>query len=115
MPSPPLLTRLVRMVRRQPSPPADVLHHYAAAVLPAADRAEVLYHDWFEHTALVADSEKLANVAAIHRWEAATIARRLERVTPPTELTHDHARLVEAIHMASRASQLLSSGSRYHN
>ena len=110
-----LLSRLVRLVRRRPPPPADLLDPYADAVLPLADRAETLYHQWFEHTALVSDSEKLANAAAIHRWESATLARRLERVNPPTELEGDHARLVEAIQLASRASQLLSSGSRYHN
>src|SRR3712207_6848042 len=110
MSSSPLVDRLVRLVRRRPAPPRDVLNPYAATVLPIADRAEALYHGWFEHTALVADSEKLANAAAIHRWEAATLARRLERVTPPAELERDHARLVEAVHLASRAAQLLSSG-----
>lgn len=115
MTSPPLLTWLTRLVRRQPAPPAEVLDPYAASVLPLVDRAEALFHQWFEYTALVADSEKLANAAAIHRWEAATMARSLERITPPAELVHDHARLVAAIHLASRASQLLSSGSRYHN
>ena len=115
MVSPSLLTRLVRLVRPQPTPPADVLDPYAAAVLPLADRAEAIYQQWFEHTALVADSEKLANAAAIHRWEAATMARSLERVVPPAGLAHDHAQLVQAVQLASRASQLLSSGSRYHN
>ena len=109
------LAWLVRLVRRRPAPPPDVLDPYAAAVLPLTDRAEALYHEWFEHTALVADSEKLANAAAIHRWEAATLARRLEGIAPPAELEDDHDRLVEAVHLASRAAQLLSSGSRYHN
>ena len=112
---PPLLSRLAGLVRRRPAPPPDVLDPYAAAVLHLADRAEALYHAWFEHTALVSDSEKLANAAAIHRWEAATLARKLEQIAPPAELAHDHGRLLGAVELARRAAQLLSSGSRYHN
>ncbi|MDP8921621.1 MAG: hypothetical protein M3O34_01935 [Chloroflexota bacterium] len=115
MTSPLLPSWLARLVRRQPAPPVEMLGPYADVVLPLADRAEALHQQWFEYTALIADSEKLANAAAIHRWQVAAMARTLERVAPPAELALDHVRLIEAFQLASRAAQLLSSGSRYHN
>jgi hypothetical protein len=79
------------------------------------DRAEWLYQYWLEQSTLFTDSEKLGNVAAIHRWETATMGRSLERVVPPAALAGAHASVIEALELASRAAQLLSSGSRFHN
>ena len=79
------------------------------------DRAEWLYEYWLEQSTLFTDSEKLGNVAAIHRWETATMGRSLERVIPPSVLASAHERVLDALEMASRAAQLLSNGSRFHN
>lgn len=106
---------IVRLVRRTPAPSPDVLEAYAHEVIPVLDRAEWLYQYWLEQASLFSDGEKLGNVAAIHRWEAATMERSLERVTPPSALADAHDRVLDALDMASRAAQLLSSGSRFHN
>jgi hypothetical protein len=79
------------------------------------DRAEWLYQYWLEQAGLFSDGEKLGNVAAIHRWETATMERSLERVVPPAALSEAHERVLDALDIASRAAQLLSSGSRFHN
>jgi len=105
---------LARVFRKRTPPPA-ALYAYAADVVPIVERSDRLYHEWFELTAEVGDSEKLANAAAIHRWEAATMARTLEGVPPPPELASEHGDLIETLQLSRRASQLLSSGSRYHN
>ena len=84
-------------------------------MIPVLDRAEWLYQYWLEQAGLFSDGEKLGNVAAIHRWETATMERSLERVVPPTALADAHERVLDALDMASRAAQLLSSGSRFHN
>jgi len=109
------LAAIGRFIRRAPPPPADLLEAYAHEVIPVLDRAEWLYQYWLEQSTLFTDSEKLGNVAAIHRWETATMGRSLERVIPPSVLADAHARVLDALEMASRAAQLLSNGSRFHN
>src|SRR3954467_4161434 len=106
---------LLRLVRRTPPPPPDVLEAYAHEVIPVLDRAEWLYQYWLEQSMLFTDSEKLGNVAAIHRWETATMGRSLERVVPPAVLAGAHESVIDALELASRAAQLLSNGSRFHN
>ncbi len=109
------LAALGRLFRRHPAPSHQGIAAYAPVILAALDRAEQWYSEWFEQSALFADSERLANVAAIHRWEAATLGQGLERLAPPAALARAHADLVSAVQMASRAAQLLSGGSRFHN
>jgi hypothetical protein len=109
------LTTLGRLIGRSPRPPAEILEAYAHEVIPVLDRAEWLYQYWLEQSTLFTDSEKLGNVAAIHRWETATMGRSLERVIPPAVLARAHAAVIDALEMASRAAQLLSNGSRFHN
>jgi hypothetical protein len=109
------LAALGRFIRRTPPPPTDLLEAYAHEVIPVLDRAEWLYQYWLEQSTLFTDGEKLGNVAAIHRWETATMGRSLERVIPPAVLADAHERVVRALEMASRAAQLLSNGSRFHN
>lgn len=109
------LAAIGRFIRRTPPPPADLLEAYAHEVIPVLDRAEWLYEYWLEQSTLFTDSEKLGNVAAIHRWETATMGRSLERVIPPSVLASAHERVVDALDLASRAAQLLSNGSRFHN
>jgi hypothetical protein len=109
------ITALGGLFRRRPAPPPDVLEAYAHEVIPVLDRAEWLYQYWLEQASLFSDGEKLGNVAAIHRWETATMERSLERVEPPDALAGAHDRVLDALEMASRAAQMLSSGSRFHN
>lgn len=115
MPVSDTLAAIGRFIRRPPLPPADLLEAYAHEVIPVLDRAEWLYQYWLEQSTLFTDSEKLGNVAAIHRWETATMGRSLERVIPPSVLAGAHDRVIDALEMASRAAQLLSNGSRFHN
>ena len=109
------LAAIGRFIRRTPPPPADLLEAYAHEVIPVMDRAEWLYEYWLEQSTLFTDGEKLGNVAAIHRWETATMGRSLDRVIPPSVLAGAHEQVVDALELASRAAQLLSNGSRYHN
>lgn len=109
------LAAIGRFIRRTPPPPVDLLEAYAHEVIPVMDRAEWLYEHWLEQSTLFTDGEKLGNVAAIHRWETATMGRSLERVIPPAVLAGPHEQVVDALELASRAAQLLSNGSRFHN
>jgi hypothetical protein len=106
---------LGRLFQRQPAPTLEELAGYADRVFPDLERAEALYQDWFEQSALFIDNEKLANGAAIHRWETARMSRMLKQVLPPSVLAQPHHDLIASLSQASRAAQLLSSGSRFHN
>jgi hypothetical protein len=109
------LAAIGRFIRGAPPPPAHLLEAYVHEVIPVLDRAEWLYEYWLEQSTLFTDSEKLGNVAAIHRWETAAMGRSLARVIPPSVLADAHERVIDALEMASRAAQLLSNGSRFHN
>ena len=109
------LAALGRLFRREPTPSDEEIARYGAGVLPVLERAERLYQGWLELSKLFAESEKLANTAAIHRWESATMSQALDRLTPPRTLAQTHAELISALLLSSRASQLLSNGSRFHN
>lgn len=109
------LATLGRLIRRAPEPSVASLETYARQVIPIVDRAEWLYQYWLEQSSLFSDSEKLGNVAAIHRWEAATMGRTLIGIKAPAVLRNAHLGMIEALEMASRAAQMLGSGSRFHN
>ena len=110
------LAALGRLLSRGGAPSHEELASYASEVLPALFRSEELYQQWFQQPTLVGgDNERLANVAAIHRWEAGTMHRSLNEVQPPSILARAHSELVVALLTASRAAQLLSNGSRFHN
>jgi hypothetical protein len=109
------LAALGRLFKRTPPPSPVELLAYAHQVVPSLERAEHLYHEWFEQVSLFVDNEKLANAAAIHRWETATMGQRLARLEAPPLLARPHAELVAALRLASRAAQLLSNGSRFHS
>lgn len=106
---------LARLLERHPAPSDEEWAAYDAEVRPVLERAELLYQEWLEHAAALDGADRLANLAAIHRWQAATMRQALERVTPPALVAHHHADLVAAFAMAARAAQLLSGGSRFHN
>ena len=109
------LAALGRLLSRGGAPSHEELASYASEVLPALFRSEELYQEWFQQPVLVTDKERLANVAAIHCWEAGTMHRSLNEVQPPSILARAHSELVVALLTASRAAQLLSNGSRFHN
>ena len=105
---------LNRLFSRPPAPSDAELAAYAEVVEPIFERAERLYEQWLEQAALFVDSEKLANAAAIHRWQVATMKQTVQAATPPPALASAHADLIAALQAASRAAQLLSRGSRSH-
>lgn len=109
------LAALGRLFKRTPPPSPLELAAYAERVLPGLDRAERLCQEWFEQASLFLDNEKLANAAAIHRWETATMSQNLARIVPPAVLAQAHTEAVASLLLASRAAQLLSNGSRFHS
>ncbi len=109
------LAALGRLLERHPTPSDEERAAYDHEVRPVIERTELLYQEWIEHAAALDGADRLGNLAAIHRWQTATMRQALERVTPPAVVAHHHADLIGALAMAARAAQLLSGGSRFHN
>ena len=109
------LAALGRLLERHPTPSDEERAAYNQEVRPVVERAELLYQEWIKHAAALDGADRLANLAAIHRWRTATMRQALERVTPPAVVARHHADLIAALAMAARAAQLLSGGSRFHN
>ncbi|MFN8526436.1 MAG: hypothetical protein U0821_25325 [Chloroflexota bacterium] len=110
-----VLRRVWHAIRGHPLPPDEDLVAYAAVVTPALDRAEALYAEWFRQAAAFEEPVRMANSAAIHRWEAATLGHTLDVLPVPPILVPAHNVAVEGLALASKAAQLLSSGTRFHN
>lgn len=102
------------LLNRVPAASDLELTAYAQVVEPMLDRAEHLYQQWIEQAAMFVESERLANAAAVQRWDLATMKQMAEGAIPPRGLARAHADFVASLHVASRAAQLLNSGHRFH-
>jgi hypothetical protein len=57
---------------------------------------------------------RLANVAAVNRWELMRLANEAELLEPPRKLGSVHRDMQEAVIGAARACQLLANGYRFY-
>ncbi|MCC7104542.1 MAG: hypothetical protein IT307_05315 [Chloroflexi bacterium] len=116
---PPDLTALMfsQLFGIRGKPPVDPrqLAEYGALAQHVFSRTAALHEAWFVKASLEGQEEDLANVAAIHRWEAAGLAVILKQVEPPPGFTRAHQQLVDVVERVARASRLLSTGYRFHS
>ena len=107
-----LLGAIARWLGSGDSPPSADLLAYVHAVQPVARRAADRYAVWLECLRDLTDSEDLANAASRQRWQFANDAAWLADMQPPAEARALHQRLLKALQLAARASQLLGVGYR---
>lgn len=88
---------------------------YLQAVLPVLDTASRLYASWLESTREERDQERLANMAAVLRWELAGLLSDLMELTPPAPVTQHHRDLAQSLGRAVRAAHMLAYGYRFCN
>jgi hypothetical protein len=81
-------------------------------VQPVAQRAADRYADWLECIRDLTDSADLANAASRQRWQFASDHASLAEMEPPAAARALHRRLLAALQLAARASQLLGVGYR---
>jgi hypothetical protein len=93
---------------------AHVLGAYRVRVLAAAEHLRRACEAWDGLRQIEPDNARLANTAAVNRWELVRLLRQLERLHVPSMLSKLHNELSAALNDAARAWQLLANGYRSH-
>ena len=109
-----MLTSFLERIGSPRRADAHVLGAYRVRVLAAADHVRRACEAWDGLRQIEPDNARLANTAAVNRWELVRLLRQLERVHVPSMLTRLHNQLAEALNDAARAWQLLANGYRSH-
>jgi hypothetical protein len=78
-------------------------------------RIRTIRDEWVLLCNLERDRERLANAAAVFRWELARLAPRLGEVSIPELAATAHRDLQDALSGATRGCQLLATGHRSYN
>jgi hypothetical protein len=73
-----------------------------------------VFDEWVAVRDIEPDNIRLANVAAVNRWELMRLARRAEVLEPPRSLANTARDVHNALIGAARACQLLANGYRFH-
>ena len=87
---------------------------YRARVLAAAEQLRRACEAWDGLRQIEPDNARLANTAAVNRWELVRLLHQLERLHVPSMVSKLHDDLSEALTDAARAWQLLANGYRSH-
>ncbi len=87
---------------------------YMGQVQVIAARVCGVFDEWSTLREVEPDNERLANVAAVNRWELMRLARDAERLEPPRTMLASSRELHNAVLGAARACQLLANGYRSH-
>lgn len=109
------LKGFLRRLRRPDAAEVAALRAYESDVGPALDRLHALHDEWLEATREDIDQARLANRAAVSRWEAGRLSEELEQRTERLAAVEDeHRRVAAEVRDAARAFQLLAHGTRFH-
>jgi len=87
---------------------------YRAEVDRIAGRMRTALDDWVRLRELEPDNMRLANAAAVNRWELMRLANEAEQLEPPRLLASIHREVHEAVISAAHACQLLANGYRFY-
>ena len=108
---------MLRLLKRIGSPnraDAHVLGAYRVRVLDAAEHVRRACEAWDGVRQVEPDNARLANMAAVNRWELVRLLRQLERLHVPRVVSRLHGDFADALSDAARAWQLLANGYRSH-
>ena len=79
-----------------------------------AGRMRAIFDAWVAIRELEPDNGRLANTAAVNRWELMRLAQEVEALDPPRSLAGVHRDVQNAVVGCARACQLLANGYRFH-
>ena len=87
---------------------------YAVRVQEIAARVCSVFDEWSTLREVEPDNERLANAAAVNRWELMRLSKEAERLSAPRSMLSTQRDLHNAVLGAARACQLLANGYRSH-
>jgi hypothetical protein len=108
------LATFLQLLRPQSIQEQRAQRLYAAHVQQLAARLWAIFDDWGVMREIEPDNGRLANAAAVNRWELMRLAKEVERLEPPRSLISVQRDVQSAIVGSARAFQLLANGYRFH-
>jgi hypothetical protein len=108
------LGSILQLLRPQTLQDQRAQRVYTAEVQHIAERMRVAFDDWVRMREVEPDNMRLANAAAVNRWELMRLANEAEQLEPPRKLTSAHRDVQETVVAAARACQLLANGYRFY-
>lgn len=87
---------------------------FRAHARQAVERVRATFDAWSTVRDFEPEHARLANAAAVNRWELMRLVHQTETLVVPRPLAGQHRELLEALANAARACQLLANGYRFH-
>jgi hypothetical protein len=91
------------------------LRGYRAEAEELASRVGAMFAEWVRTREIEPDNGRLANIAAVNRWELLRMATDAEQLEPPRAVRSIHNEMHNAVLGSARAFQLLANGYRSHS
>ena len=108
------ISDLIRRLRRPNAEEAEASNAYWRLVEPATLRLREVVTVWVDYSITERESERLANAAAVYRWELARLSASLDEIQVPAHATRPAKEIAAALADAVRGCQLLATGHRFH-
>jgi hypothetical protein len=108
------LATFLHLLRPTPLPDQHAQRLYRARAQQFASRVRAVFDDWVAVREVETDNSRLANTAAVNRWELMRLVREVDSLEPPRSLAGVHRDVLNAVVGAARACQLLANGYRSH-
>ena len=87
---------------------------YRGHVVEAVGQIRQTFNNWVALRQIEPDYARLANTAAVNRWELMRLVERIDRLQPPRALNSAHRAMLTTVTASARACQLLAVGYRFH-
>jgi hypothetical protein len=109
------LASFLQLLRPQTLQEQRAQRAFNSDVQQVASALRRVFDEWGSMREIEPDNARLANAAAVNRWELMRLAGHVEALEPPRSLVHAQRDVHNAVIGAARACQLLANGYRFHN
>jgi hypothetical protein len=106
------LGSILQLLRPQTLQEQRAQREYRTQVQYIAGRMRDAFDQWVRMREIEPDYARLANAAAVNRWELMRLASEAELLDPPRKLASVHRDVQDTVVAAARACQLLANGYR---